>query len=135
MWNRLVRLILINKYGPIVPQFKFASSRNQHDFQWKTKEIVLIWAKVSADMFLVDTIDLVEALNKEKNKNRNVFVSIKALTFITDKSNKRKSLYIWTFIGWKVTWVRLQLFRPLAWSQLVAHKHINDYLNCYRVHI
>ena len=45
-------------------------------------------------MFLVDTIDLVEALNKEKNKNRNVFVSIKALTFITDKSNKRKSLYI-----------------------------------------
>ena len=64
------------------------------NFLKSNEEIVLIWAKVSADMFLVDTIDLVEALNKEKNKNRNVFVSIKALTFITDKSNKRKSLYI-----------------------------------------
>ena len=40
-------------------------------------------------MFFVDTIDLVEALNKDKNKNRNVFVSMKSLTFFTDKSNKR----------------------------------------------
>ena len=39
------------------------------------------------------TSDLIEALKKDKN--RNVFVSITALTVFTDKSNKmRKTWYI-----------------------------------------
>ena len=48
--------------------------------------------KMKLIMFEGDGIsDLIEALKKDKN--RNVFVSITALTVFTDKSNKRRKTW------------------------------------------